>query len=135
MLNIGLKLLGFGKSLKEFFLANWKWLVPLILAILGFLWTKSHYYNEGVQNERYAWESRIETEKENNRLLSEALAGSVEVFADIVNNRNEDRAEKETIRETKISTIVEEKPIYQQCLVDKEIIDEQNALKAMGPTK
>ena len=67
-----------------------------------------------------------------NEKLTELLAGSVTTFAEAAGTRNEDRVEKETIRETRINTIVEEKPIYEQCLVDQEIIDEQNALKEMG---
>ena len=133
MLNIGLKLLGVGKFLKEFFLANWKWLVPSILVVLGFLWTKNHYYNEGKLEERGIWEARVDEERKRNLALTEALAGSVQIFGDIVEARNEDRVQRETVRETRISTIIEEKPIYQQCLVDQEVIDEQNALKAMGP--
>jgi hypothetical protein len=133
MLNIGLKLLGVGKFLKEFFLANWKWLVPSILVVLGFLWTKNHYYNEGKLEERGIWEARVDEERKRNLALTEALAGSVQIFGDIVEARNEDRVQRETVRETRISTIIEEKPIYQQCLVDQEVINEQNALKAMGP--
>jgi len=133
MLGMGLKLLGLGKFLKDFFLANWKWLVPLILVIVGFLWTKNHYFEEGQLQERGVWEARVEEERKRNLALTEALAGSVQIFGDIVEARNEDRVQRETVRETRISTIIEEKPIYQQCLVDQEVINEQNALKAMGP--
>jgi uncharacterized protein YlxW (UPF0749 family) len=128
-----LKLLGVGKFLKDFFLANWKWLVPLILLVAGFLWTKSHYYDLGQDDERLVWEQRLEDERKKNEELTNKLASSVQTFAETVNNRNDSRVEKETIRENRISTIVEEKPIYQQCLVDQEVINEQNALKAMGP--
>ena len=51
----------------------------------------------------------------------------------MVETRNEERRDKETVRETRINTIVEEKPVYKECKVDQEVIDEQNALKAMGP--
>jgi hypothetical protein len=133
MLGIGLKLLGVGKFLKEFFIANWKWLVPLILVILALLWTKDHYYDLGRGTERLVWEKKVEDERKKNEELTTKLADSVQTFAETVNNRNDTRVEKETIRESRISTIVEEKPIYEQCLVDQEVIDEQNALKAMGP--
>ena len=133
MLGIGLKLLGVGKFLKDFFLANWKWLVPLILIIVGFLWTRDHYYDLGTDTERLVWEKRVEAERKKNEELTKLLASSVQTFAENVNSRNEERTEKETIRETRINTIVEEKPIYQQCLVDQEVVDEQNSLKAMGP--
>lgn len=133
MLGIGLKLLGIGKFLRDFFLQNWKWLVPLILAAIAFLWTKNHYYDLGQEEERVVWEKRIEEERKKNEELTKRLASSVDTFGKVVETRNEERREKETILETRINTIVEEKPIYTECKVDQEVIDEQNALKAMGP--
>lgn len=133
MLGFGLKLLGFGNILKEFFLNNWKWLVPLILAGAAFLWTKDHYYDLGQDDERVVWEKRIEEERKKNEELTKLLASSVDTFGKVVETRNEERRDKETIRETRINTIVEEKPVYKECMVDQEVIDEQNALKAMGP--
>lgn len=79
------------------------------------------------------WEQRLEKEKLRNEKLTELLAGSVTTFAEAADSRNDQRIEKETVRETRINTIVEEKPIYQECKIDQEIIDEQNALKEMGP--
>lgn len=133
MLAFGLKLLGFGNILKEFFLNNWKWLVPLILAGAAFLWTKDHYYDLGQDDERVVWEKRIEEERKKNEELTKLLASSVDTFGKVVETRNEERRDKETVRETRINTIVEEKPMYKECKVDQEVIDEQNALKAMGP--
>lgn len=133
MLGIGLKLLGFGKFLKEFFLQNWKWLVPLILATLAFLWTKDHYYDLGVDEERAVWEKKLEVERKRNDYLTKALSSSVETFGKAVETRNEDRTSKEVIRESRINAIVEEKPIYIDCKVDQEVVDEQNAIKALGP--
>lgn len=133
MLGLGLKLLGVGKFLKDFFLQNWKWLVPLILVVLAFFWTKNHYYDLGQSEERIVWEAKVEAERKRNEELSKLLASSVDTFGKAVETRNEERREVETIRETRIKTIVEEKPIYKECKVDQEVIDEQNALKAMGP--
>ena len=133
MVGIGLKLLGFGKFLKEFFLQNWKWLVPLILVTLAFLWTKDHYYDLGVEEEKAVWEKKLEAERKRNDYLTKALSSSVETFGKAVETRNGDRTSKEVIRESRINTIVEEKPIYIDCKVDQEVIDEQNAIKALGP--
>ena len=133
MLGLGLKLLGIGKFLKEFFLNNWKWLVPLILVIAAFLWTKDHYYDLGKEEERAVWEKKVEAERKRNEELTKALTNSVDTFGKVVETRNEERRDTEIIRETRINTIVEEKPIYTECKVDQEVIDEQNALKAMGP--
>lgn len=133
MLGIGLKLLGFGKFLRDFFLQNWKWLVPIILATVAFLWTKDHYFDLGREQERTKWEALVEAERKRNEELSNALVTSVDTFGKVVEARNEDRRDKEVIRETRINTIVEQNPIYQECKVDQEVIDEQNALKALGP--
>ena len=134
MLGFGLKLLGIGKYIKNIFSQNWKWLVPLLLLIAGFLWTKEHYYNVGLDEERSAWEKKLDIEKKKNEQLTEALSNSVNTFAKIVDGRNEDRVSNETVRETRINTIIE-KPIYAECKVDQEVVDEQNALKALGPKK
>lgn len=128
-----LKLLGIGRFLKDFFIQNWKWLLPIILLIVGFLWTRDHYLDQGKAEEKVVWEKKVEKERLRNEKLTNLLISSVTTFAEAAETRNKDRVEKETILETRISTIVEEKPIYQQCLVDQEIIDEQNALKEMGP--
>lgn len=133
MLGLGLKLLGIGKFLRDFFLQNWKWLVPLLAAVAAFLWTKDHYYDLGQSEERTVWEAKVEAERKRNEELTKALASSVDTFGKVIETRNEERTNTETIRETRINTIVEEKPIYRECKVDQEVIDEQNAIKAMGP--
>lgn len=133
MLGLGLKLLGIGKFLRDFFLQNWKWLVPLIILVVAFFWTKDHYYDLGKEEERIVWEKKVEAERKRNEELTKALASSVDTFGKVVETRNEERTQKETIRETRINTIVEEKPVYKECKVDQEVLDEQNAIKALGP--
>lgn len=133
MLGLGLKLLGIGKFLRDFFLQNWKWLVPLILLIAGFLWTKDHYYDLGRDNEKAAWEERIKQEEEKNKKLTDLLSTSVTNFGLLAKKEDEQRVNREIIRENRINTIIEEKPIYQECKVDQEVLDEQNAIKALGP--
>lgn len=118
---------------KSFVLANWKWLLPVLAVVLAFLWTKDHYYDLGREKERTKWEKLVQKEKERNEKLSASLLNSVDSFSKAVETRNEDRVQKETIRETRINTIVEEKPVYKECKIDQEVLDEQNALKAMGP--
>lgn len=133
MLGFGLKLLGIGKFLRDFFLQNWKWLVPLIAVIIAFLWTKDHYYDLGQYEERIVWEAKVEAERKRNEELTKLLASSVDTFGKVVDERNTERTNTEVIRENRINTIIQEKPIYQECKVDQEVVDEQNALKAMGP--
>ena len=132
-LGLGLKLLGIGKFLKEFFLQNWKWLVPLILVIAAFLWTKEHYYNLGQATEKAAWEEKIKIEAEKNQKLTEAISLSVSNFGTLAAKLDEARVRKETIHEERINTIIKDNPIYTECKVDQEVLNEQNAIKALGP--
>ena len=133
MLGIGLKLLGFGNLLKKFFLANWKWLVPLILAITAFLWTRDHYYDLGTDTERAIWEKKVADEAAKNKILTDLLANSVESVGELAQKETDTRVSSEVIRENRINTIIEEKPIYADCKIDQEVLDEQNAIKALGP--
>lgn len=128
-----LQLLGIGKVIKDFFLQNWKWIVPLLLALAAFQWTKSHYYNVGINKERAIWEAKVEKERKRNEELTAGLLTSVNNFGKLADKENGERTSKEVIRENRINTIIEEKPVYQECKVDQEILDEQNALKALGP--
>ena len=128
-----LQLLGIGKFIKDFFLQNWKWIVPLLLALAAFQWTKSHYYNVGINKERAIWEAKVEKERKRNEELTVGLLTSVNNFGKLADKENGERTSKEVIRENRINTIIEEKPVYQECKVDQEILDQQNALKALGP--
>jgi hypothetical protein len=127
-----LKLLGLGKLIKAFFLQNWKWLLPLMLVVAGFFWTKEHYYVLGQETERLAWEKRVQKEQEKNDKITDTLEKSVGVLGEIALKEDVARKDKETIIETRINTVLE-KPVYTDCQVDQEVVDEQNALKALGP--
>lgn len=133
LIGLGLKLLGIGKFLKEFFLQNWKWLVPLILIVSGFLWTKEHYYTLGQDTERVVWENKVKEETEKNKKLSDLLSVSLSNFGQLVQKESDTRVQKEITHEQRINTIIQEKPVYTQCVIDKEVLNEQNALKALGP--
>lgn len=135
MLGIGLKLLGVGKFIKEFFLQNWKWIVPIILAAAAFMWTRDHYYNAGKLNERTKWEEKLDKERAKNQSLTNALLETTSTLGKIATERNNERVQAETIRENTIRTIVENNTVYEECKVDQEVIDAQNELKAMGPDK
>lgn len=133
MIGLGLKLLGIGKFLRNFFLQNWKWIVPILVAVAAFLWTKNHYYDLGQSEERTVWEAKVEAERKKNEELTKVLASSVDTFGKVVDSRNQSRTNKEIIRENSINTIIEEKPVYKDCKVDQEVVEEQNAIKALGP--
>lgn len=124
-----------GGFIKDFVLLHWKWLVPLIAIASIFFWTKNHYYDLGRDTERAAWEKKVFEERERNRVLTQQLTASVNSFALLAAKEEEQRVTREVIHENRINTIVQEKPVYSQCLVDQEVIDSQNALKALGPAE
>lgn len=133
MIGLGLRLLGLGKFLKEFFLQNWKWLVPLIAVIAGFFWTKEHYYTQGREDCRIEWEKKVEEESQRNDKLTESLAENSKVIGENFQKEKDERTSKEVIHTTKIETIIKDNPVYTQCVVDEAILEEQNALKNLGP--
>ena len=128
-----LKLLGFGKFLKDFFLANWKWIVPLLVLAAGFLWTKEHYYTQGREDTRKVWEKKVQDENIRNQKLTDQLVNNNKMVGEIFQKDKEERNNKEVVHTSKIETIIKDNPVYTQCVVDTRIIDEQNAIKALGP--
>lgn len=124
-----LKLLGLGKFLRDFLVANWKWALPLIGVLALFLWTKGHYYDLGKLEERNKWEERARKDAEKSVDLTTKLANSVGNLAERVITQQEERSTREVIREKNIQTIVENNPVYTECKVDQTVLDEQNAIK------
>ena len=128
-----LGLLRVGSYIKDFFLLNWKWLVPLIAIIIAFFVVSNHYYDKGVTEERASWEKRIESEDIRNRKFESKINDAITKFGTKVKKEAETRVTKETIYKNKIETIVKENLVYTQCLVDQEILDSRNAIRAQGP--
>lgn len=132
-LGLGLKLLGIGEIIKEFFLRNWKWLIPLIALIASFFIVSNIYYDKGVMDERVQWEEKVKKESESNRKFEKLIYDAIATFgADAVNKAIE-RTSKETVYKEKIQTIIKDNPIYSSCIVDQEVIDSRNAIRALGP--
>lgn len=133
MIGLGLKLLGLGKFLKDFFLQNWKWLVPLAAVIAGFFWTKEYYYTQGREETRTEWEKKVEKETLKNEKLTNQLVDNNKMVGEIFQKDKEERNSKEVTHTSKIETIIKDNPVYTQCVVDKAILEEQNSIKNLGP--
>ena len=133
MIGLGLKLLDLGKFLKDFFLQNWKWLVPLAAVIAGFFWTKEHYYTQGREDCRVEWKKKVEEENIKNEKLTNQLVDNSKMVGEIFQKDKEERNNKETVHTSKIETIIKDNPVYTQCVVDKAIVEEQNSMKNLGP--
>lgn len=133
MLAIGLKLLGIGNLIKEFFLRNWKWLVPVIALVISFFVVSDMYYDKGIAEEKARWEEKIKKEGDSNRAFEVIINNAIANFGKEAVEKALERVERETVYKDKIQTIVKNNPIYSSCLVGQDVIDNRNAIRAEGP--
>lgn len=120
-------------GIKRFFSKNWQWLLPTLLALIVFFWIKEHYYTLGRTEEKAVWEERIRIETEKNKKLTEVIASAVTTFGKAVQELEKTRVKKEIVHENRINTIIQEKPIYNECRIDLEVLESLNSIKALGP--
>jgi hypothetical protein len=123
-----LSILGFGKAAVKWAFDNWRITVPILAVVITFFWTKEHYYTQGREDCRVEWEKKVTAETLKNEKLSEKLIDNSIKFGEHTEKDNNERKEKETSTQTRIETIIE-KPIYQECKVDSEVLTGQNDLK------
>jgi N-methylhydantoinase B/oxoprolinase/acetone carboxylase alpha subunit len=135
MLGIGLKLLGVGNLIKEFFLQNWKWLIPTIALVVSFFVVSDKYYEKGRQEERTYWDKKIKESDARNRAFENRINVAISTFGRETVEEALKRVEEETIYKDRIQTIVRNNPIYTQCVVDQDVIDNRNAIREQGPKK
>jgi hypothetical protein len=133
MLGLGLQLLGIGNSLKEFFLRNWKWLIPTIALIVCFFVVSDKYYEKGRQEEKTYWEQKIKEEDARNRAFENRINIAISTFGKQTVEEALKRVEQETVYRDRIQTIVKSNPIYTQCVVDQDVINNRNAIRDQGP--
>lgn len=143
-LSLGLKLLGIKQWLRDFWKDNWKWLVPvlLILTTLGLGYWKytsdiDNAYNNGITkgttDTNNSWNARIEEEAKRNKEFELVLRNIITEFGEKAVQEAAARVTKETVYRDRISTIVKNNPVYDQCVIDKDIIDNRNSIRALGP--
>ena len=134
-----LGILGLGKFIKEFFLQNWKIILPIILVvIIGF--TAKHWYdvkiteayNNGVQIERAAWNKRVNEENKKNQTFQNNLQLAINNFGKKTQLEDDNRVAKEIIKTNEIIKIVESEPKYKDCVVDPEVISRRNQIRKLG---
>jgi hypothetical protein len=123
-----LSIVGFGKAAVKWAFDNWRIALPIIAIIVTFLWTKEHYYTLGKEDCRAEWEAKVTAETQKNEKLTKQLVDNSIKFGEHTEKDNNERKEKETSTQTRIETIIE-KPIYQECKVDSEVVKGQNELK------
>lgn len=140
MLGIGLKLLSIGKVIREFFLANWRWLLPVLAAIAIVLYAWSWHknaveqaYADGVQYEHSLWVKKVDEENARNREFELVLRNVVEEYGNKAVQEASKRIEKETVHTNTIQTIIQQDTKYQTCQIDEKARQEINAIRELGP--
>lgn len=140
MLALGIKLLGFGKMIREFFIANWKWVLPLLaaLAIVWYAWSwhnnaVEQAYANGVQYEHSQWLKKIEEQNAKNREFETKLSNIVDQSVMRVKELDDKRVEKETIHTNTLRTIIEKDTKYIDCQIDPTALAEINKIRELGP--
>lgn len=124
------------RSISGFLKDNWKWVLPIILVIGAYWWHNKEIdkaYDRGVVAEAGRVKDLIEAEDARNREFEKNLAAQLAQY--VLDNAAEDKVRVET--ETKsfhtIEQVIKNNPVFEQCIVDKEIIEERNKIRALGP--
>lgn len=137
---LGLKLLGIGGAIKDFFKANWKIIVPIILVVAFYFFitdkisdAREEGYKSGVEFQIAKHKADIEAENARNRKFEENLAKVIGTFGRDVVEQTVARMASEQKIQTKINTIIKENPVYTECVVDQEVIDARNEIRKLGP--
>lgn len=125
-------MLGFAKTILNFCLTHWKIFLPLLIIVVEFFVVSNIYYNKGVAEEKAKWEERIKIETEKNAKLTASIASAVDNYGTLADKQDEARVEREVVHENNIRTIIQEKPVYKECIVDDDVIDELNALRSIA---
>lgn len=125
--------IGFVKS-------NFKWLVPVLLLVAVAFFVnravdnmKEEAYKSGYAKKSDEVKKAIAEENKKNREFEQKLEIAITKYGEKVLDQSTKRIEKETIHTNKIQTIVTEKPIYTQCVVDQEVTDARNEIRKLGP--
>jgi hypothetical protein len=144
MLGIGLKLLGIGSWIKNFVAANWRWLVPLLVGIVivlaSYLYISDKISDareegiaQGIDYQKKIYAKQVDEENERNRKFEELLDKAISNFGRDVVEQTVERMAKETRAKDKITTIIKNNPVYEQCVVDQEVLDTRNQIRKLGP--
>lgn len=140
MIGLALKLLGIGKMIREFFAANWKWLLPLIAAVLLalFVWrwhtnSVKQAFADGVAYEHSLQLKRIDEENARNRAFETRLEGIVTTSGQVAAEKAAELVAEQDTHVNTIKTIITHDVKYEQCLLDQSVVDEINTIRGMGP--
>lgn len=127
---------GFAKFLSN----NWKWLVPLLLAIGAYFWVNhaidSAYNNghkAGYSKAEQEFKDKVAEEDKRNREFEERLKDIVGSYGVRIVNEAMERVSKETILKETLRETVKNNPVYEQCIADVQAIEQRNLIRELGP--
>jgi len=133
MLGFVLKLLGWGKTLLRLAFEYWYVILGIIAVVAGYFYINGlidNAYDQGVLDEKALWEARIERENEENRVMENKLDNVLSVMIDEFDDLQRSRIKQEEIAQDIINNIISSQPeVYEQCLIDPEIIRQQNIIR------
>ena len=129
-------------SIIPFVTANLRWLLPLVgaVVILMSAWyyiagVKREAYANGVTDERTRYEQIIVAEDAKNRKFEGQLNKAIADYGRRAVDEAAKRGKSETVHTKTIETIIKDNPVYIDCKADKEVVDNRNSIRALGPTK
>ena len=121
---------------QDFVKDNWKLIVPLILVALAYNYHKNAVedsFEAGVESERTANAAAIAELNDANRKFEQMLDDSISSFGERIANEAAVRTAAEIESKETIRTIIQNNPVYEQCVVDDAVIEELNNIRAKGP--
>jgi len=140
LMKIGFSILGGFKWIGQFLKDNWKWVLPILLA-LGAYWYHNHAvktaygngYLGGVKDEQAAIQERMDAENKKNREFEQMLNSAISEFGRGLITETAERVAIEAKLNKSIQTIIRDNPIYEQCQVDQGVTDARNQIRKLGP--
>lgn len=132
MINIASALLGIGSWFKK----NWKLTLAVILVVAGYFFIsnmKQAAYDSGVEVTEKKYKEIIDAENQRNRDFEKKIGDIVSTFGEKAVQEALERESKTVIQKEKITEIVTNNPVYQECKIDQEVLDARNAVRELGP--
>lgn len=131
--------LGLG-GIGRFIAANWKWVLPILVAIAAYFWINNMISNAREEGEKVGYEAaetefreKVAEEDRRNREFEKRLEKIVGNYGVKIVNEAMQRVSKETILKETLRETVKNNPVYEQCIADVQAIEQRNLIRQLGP--
>lgn len=139
-LAIKLFLGGMFKGIFGFISANWKWLLPIAIAIGAYFWVtgaiadaREEGHAAGYAQAETEFKEKVAEEDRRNREFEERLKDIVGSYGVRIVNEAMERVSKETILKETLKETIKNNPVYEQCIADVQAIEQRNLIRELGP--